>query len=45
MNKTQYSPSPLANKPGRGVLRLVSTKDLNREDWLDVRKRGIGSSD
>lgn len=32
-------------KSGRGVLRLVSTKDLSRDDWLDVRKRGIGSSD
>jgi len=27
------------------MLRLVSTKDLSRNDWLDVRKRGIGSSD
>lgn len=45
MNTTHSTPFPLANKPGRGVLRLVSTKDLNREDWLDVRKRGIGSSD
>ena len=44
--KTKYStPSRLTSKPGRGVLRLVSTKDLNREDWLDVRKQGIGSSD
>ena len=25
--------------------RLVNTKDLNREDWLQVRKQGIGSSD
>ena len=25
--------------------RLVSTKDLSREDWLAVRKQGIGSSD
>lgn len=45
MNTTHSTPFPLANKPGHGVLRLVSTKDLNREDWLDVRKRGIGSSD
>lgn len=30
------------NKP---ALRLVSTKDLSREAWLDVRKGGIGSSD
>ncbi|MGE6330394.1 YqaJ viral recombinase family protein [Psychrobacter pacificensis] len=25
--------------------RLVNTKDLSREDWLRVRKQGIGSSD
>ncbi|WP_058369644.1 YqaJ viral recombinase family protein [Psychrobacter sp. ENNN9_III] len=25
--------------------RLVNTKDLSREDWLQVRKQGIGSSD
>ncbi|WP_413520262.1 YqaJ viral recombinase family protein [Psychrobacter glacincola] len=25
--------------------RLVSTKDLSREEWLKVRKQGIGSSD
>uniref|UniRef100_D5WYT3 Phage-type endonuclease n=1 Tax=Thiomonas intermedia (strain K12) TaxID=75379 RepID=D5WYT3_THIK1 len=29
----------------RPALRLVSTKDLSRDDWLDVRKKGIGSSD
>ena len=27
------------------ALRLVKTLDLPREDWLDVRKHGIGSSD
>ena len=25
--------------------RLISTKDLAREDWLQVRRQGIGSSD
>ena len=25
--------------------RLVNTKDLSREEWLQVRKQGIGSSD
>lgn len=25
--------------------RLVNTKDLSHEDWLQVRKQGIGSSD
>lgn len=29
----------------RPALRLVETKDLSREDWLDVRKSGIGGSD
>ena len=27
------------------ALRLVSTKDMSREAWLDVRKQGIGASD
>lgn len=44
MNTPQSTPTPVGSK-GRGVLRLVSTKDLDRQDWLDVRKRGIGSSD
>lgn len=29
----------------RPALRLVETKDLPREDWLEVRKSGIGGSD
>ncbi|AVD88557.1 YqaJ viral recombinase family protein [Pseudomonas sp. SWI44] len=29
----------------RPALRLISTKELPREDWLSVRKQGIGSSD
>lgn len=29
----------------RPALRLVETKDMPREDWLDVRKSGIGGSD
>nr|WP_127881951.1 YqaJ viral recombinase family protein [Pseudomonas carnis] len=29
----------------RPALRLVGTKQLPREDWLTVRKQGIGSSD
>jgi putative phage-type endonuclease len=32
------------SKP-RPALRLVKTKELPREDWLAVRKGGIGSSD
>ncbi len=29
----------------RPALKLVRTTDLNRDEWLDVRKGGIGSSD
>ena len=29
----------------RPALRLVSTKNMPRETWLDVRRKGIGSSD
>src|SRR5690554_5873113 len=29
----------------RPALRLVSTKGLSRDEWLEVRKQGIGSSD
>lgn len=44
MNHTNPSPHPSPAK-GRPALRLVKTNDLSREDWLTVRKRGIGSSD
>ena len=27
------------------AIRLVSTKEIDRRDWLNVRKKGIGSSD
>ncbi|WP_035547859.1 lambda-exonuclease family protein [Burkholderia sp. 9120] len=38
---------PESAGPGRNrpALRLVETKDLAREDWLKVRKSGIGGSD
>ncbi len=36
------SPSHAGKRP---ALRLVPTVDLPREDWLEVRKRGIGGSD
>lgn len=29
----------------QNALRLVDTRDLPREEWLEVRKQGIGSSD
>ncbi|WP_047604737.1 MULTISPECIES: YqaJ viral recombinase family protein [Pseudomonas] len=32
-------------RKNRPALRLVSTKELPREDWLKIRKQGIGSSD
>jgi putative phage-type endonuclease len=32
-------------KMKRPALRLVETKELSRDDWLNVRKKGIGSSD
>jgi len=35
----------IAVKTNRPALRLVSTKELSRENWLNVRKGGIGSSD
>ena len=33
-----------SSKP-RPALKLVKTQDLNRDQWLQVRKSGIGSSD
>ncbi|MDF1822265.1 MAG: YqaJ viral recombinase family protein [Alcanivoracaceae bacterium] len=39
------STSSARNKPHRAALRLVSTRDMSREDWLQVRRQGIGSSD
>jgi putative phage-type endonuclease len=29
----------------RPALKLVKTNDLSRDDWLEVRRGGIGSSD
>ncbi|SFI48672.1 putative phage-type endonuclease [Collimonas sp. OK307] len=34
-----------AVRAGRPALKLVKTNDLSRDDWLTVRKGGIGSSD
>lgn len=43
MTATQpQSPKPGAKRP---ALRLIKTNELSREDWLEVRKTGIGSSD
>ncbi len=46
MNHAQNAPSPVrAPRPDRPALKLVKTHDLSRDDWLTVRKSGIGSSD
>lgn len=45
---TQALPLQQASVPAaktRPALRLVKTQALSRDEWLDVRKRGIGSSD
>lgn len=41
---TQSQPKASA-APSRPALRLVSTKGMDREQWLRIRKNGIGSSD
>ena len=45
-SSTQASCEP-KSKPKRSppALKLVKTQDLSRDDWLTVRKGGIGSSD
>lgn len=42
MKATSLNSSTRKKRP---ALRLVSTKELPREDWLQIRKQGIGSSD
>ena len=37
--------SPLPTVKPRPALRLIKTKELPRDDWLNVRRQGIGSSD
>ncbi|VWC75505.1 putative phage-related protein [Burkholderia aenigmatica] len=39
---TPHPEPPRARKP---ALKLVKTQDLSRDDWLAVRRTGIGSSD
>jgi putative phage-type endonuclease len=38
-------PESVGRTGPRPALRLVETKSLSREDWLSVRKNGIGGSD
>ena len=37
--------TPKQPKPTKAAKRLANTKGMNREEWLNVRKQGIGSSD
>jgi putative phage-type endonuclease len=39
------TPVRLKSPALRPPLKLVKTGDLSREEWLDIRKKGIGSSD
>jgi putative phage-type endonuclease len=43
MKAESLSPPPATN--ARPALRLVSTKGLSRDEWLQYRRQGIGSSD
>lgn len=45
MHPTVFPSTDVTEARPRPALRLVSTKELSRESWLDVRKQGIGSSD
>ncbi|MFM0498633.1 YqaJ viral recombinase family nuclease [Paraburkholderia caledonica] len=38
-------PETTGHRSNRAALRLVDTKNMPREDWLEVRKTGIGGSD
>lgn len=42
MENTAEHDTPARRRP---ALRLVGTKDLDRQQWLQIRKGGIGSSD
>jgi hypothetical protein len=41
----QQAELPARSPQPRPALRLVSTKQLERDQWLAIRKQGIGSSD
>ncbi|KQB61306.1 MULTISPECIES: YqaJ viral recombinase family protein [Acidovorax] len=45
MVRPVVSPGSEASPRPRPALRLVKTQDLDRDQWLQVRKGGIGSSD
>ena len=35
----------ITSAPHRAPLRLVSTKEMSRDEWLEARKQGIGASE
>ncbi|CAG9257981.1 hypothetical protein BDI4_570036 [Burkholderia diffusa] len=39
------APHPEPPRPRKPALKLVKTADLSRDDWLAVRRTGIGGSD
>ncbi|KWC42419.1 endonuclease [Burkholderia ubonensis] len=39
------APHPEQPRPRKPALKLVKTSDLSRDDWLAVRRTGIGGSD
>ena len=43
--KGKDKPVVLSASQSTTAKRLINTKDLSREQWLEVRKQGIGSSD
>ena len=45
MAKVKDKPIEPSVSPSTNAKRLISTKNLSREKWLQVRKQGIGSSD
>ncbi|WP_238049689.1 lambda-exonuclease family protein [Psychrobacter sp. Ps7] len=42
---TRHSTPLVSKAQSTNAKRLISTKNLSREDWLAVRRQGIGSSD
>jgi putative phage-type endonuclease len=40
-----HAPGPIVPATSKPALKLVKTRELNRDEWLEVRKCGIGSSD
>ena len=45
LKRNEVISKPVQAKTSTIAKRLVNTKKLSREDWLEVRRQGIGSSD